>query len=163
MIWNFWKYLISILRFWNVTYEHLKLGMLKSNVINLSYFLTQIHCQEEYMSLCRFIRHQLVHNSNNDKMLQDIHQQKVPPLPYIFQTPKGLLIDLRLFSRYRIIDPIVNLVVTERIYFMCWIIKSKQLLLYNIFVHMRLGQICFEIYWDNFFYGFGLSRLLRFR
>ena len=66
------------------------------------HLLVQVHCQEEYMSLCRFIRHHLVHTTNSDKM-QEIHQQKVPPLPYIFQTPKGLLVDLRLFSRYNII------------------------------------------------------------
>ena len=41
-------------------------------------------------------------------MQQDIHQQKIPPLPYIFQTPKGLLIDLRLFSRYPMIYLIAN-------------------------------------------------------
>jgi len=72
--------------------------------------LCSIHCQEEYISLCRFIRHQLVHTGNNDKMQQDIHQQKIPPLPYIFQTPKGLLIDLRLFSR-EVVDkarPVIN-------------------------------------------------------
>ena len=51
------------------------------------------------MSLCRFVRHQLIHAGSSGKIL-DIQQQKVPPVPYIFQTPKGLLIDLRLFSRF---------------------------------------------------------------
>lgn len=76
--------------------------------------LCSVHCQEEYMSLCRFIRHHLVHTTNSDKM-QEIHQQKVPPLPYIFQTPKGLLVDLRLFSRVVVEKsrPLVNTILQQ--------------------------------------------------
>lgn len=51
--------------------------------------------------MCRFIRHIMTHQQSlNGGRMSDIRQQKAPPLPYIFQTPKGLLIDLRLFSRY---------------------------------------------------------------
>lgn len=55
-------------------------------------------CQDEYIALCRFVRHMLVQNGNSGK-LTDMHPQKAPPIPYLFQTPKGLPIDLRLFSR----------------------------------------------------------------
>lgn len=61
-----------------------------------------MQCQEDYIALCRFIRHQLAHQQADGGgvgRLPDIRQQKMPTLPYIFQTPKGLLIDLRLFSR----------------------------------------------------------------
>ena len=61
-------------------------------------FSFQMQCQDDYIALCRFIRHQLAHQQA-DGRLPDVRQQKMPTLPYIFQTPKGLLIDLRLFSR----------------------------------------------------------------
>ena len=60
--------------------------------------LCAAECQEEYIGLCRFVRHMLVLMGNSGK-LSDIHQQKAPPIPYVFQTPKGLSVDLRLFSR----------------------------------------------------------------
>lgn len=58
-----------------------------------------MNCQEEYIALCRFVRHLLTQLESNDTLLE-IHQQKTPPIPYIFYTPKGLMVDLRLFSRY---------------------------------------------------------------
>ncbi len=63
--------------------------------------LCAVHCQEEYIALCRFIRH-LVANQRptSGRLAWDLRQLKAPPLPYIFQTPKGQIIDLRLFSKY---------------------------------------------------------------
>lgn len=63
--------------------------------------LCAVHCQEEYIALCRFIRHLVGHQqSGGGSGRMDVRtQQKSPPLPYTFQTPKGQLIDLRLFSR----------------------------------------------------------------
>ncbi|XP_046650573.1 uncharacterized protein LOC124341686 isoform X1 [Daphnia pulicaria] len=79
--------------------------------------LCAVECQEEYIALCRFIRHYLAHQqtSGGSGRLSDVRQQKPPPLPYIFQTPKGMLIDLRLFSR-EIMDkvkPVVNMVLQQ--------------------------------------------------
>lgn len=72
--------------------------------------LCAAHSQEEYMAVCRFIRHLVANQqhhhlssggtaSSGGRMMSDARQLKAPPLPYIFQTPKGQLIDLRLFSR----------------------------------------------------------------
>uniref|UniRef100_A0A0P5JHB7 Uncharacterized protein n=1 Tax=Daphnia magna TaxID=35525 RepID=A0A0P5JHB7_9CRUS len=79
--------------------------------------LCAVHCQEEYIALCRFIRHYLAHQqgAGSSDRSSDLRQQKPPPLPYIFQTPKGLLIDLRLFSR-EIMDkskPVINRILQQ--------------------------------------------------
>ena len=49
------------------------------------------------MAVCRFIRHLVGHQHHVGS--GRMSQQKSPPLPFMFQTPKGQLIDLRLFSK----------------------------------------------------------------
>uniref|UniRef100_T1J1W8 Uncharacterized protein n=1 Tax=Strigamia maritima TaxID=126957 RepID=T1J1W8_STRMM len=54
--------------------------------------------EDDFDNLCQFIKHQ-IRKQKTEKYRID--QERPPPIPYSFQTPKGIEIDLRLFNRVK--------------------------------------------------------------